>query len=176
MRHIEITDDMVAAYGVAWAQADLSQESGPEPGTRRRAGLAACMEVLQRTHRIIPKSAAPEGVALDLDAIESKWLQPCPVCDAGLSGSCTHPDEDYRPVMLELVHHIERLRFAMERLDLHGDYGAVFVVAHLLDRLGVSEILVSNEDLEKEDRRTITVSEDFPRMGWIIKVKKEPRA
>lgn len=46
----------------------------------------------------------------DLEAISEKWLQVCPVCDGGLPSICTHPDEDYRPVMLELVREIERLR------------------------------------------------------------------
>lgn len=31
-------------------------------------------------------------------------------CDAGLPTSCTHPSEDYRPVMLALVREIERFR------------------------------------------------------------------
>lgn len=47
---------------------------------------------------------------LDLDAIEFKWLAPCGTCDAGLPAPCTHPDEDYRPVMLALIEEIRRLR------------------------------------------------------------------
>ena len=46
---------------------------------------------------------------LDLDAISEKWLQICGSCDAGI-GECTHPEGDYRPVMLELVREVERLR------------------------------------------------------------------
>jgi hypothetical protein len=52
---------------------------------------------------------------LDLDAISSKWLQICGACDAG-TGECTHPAEDYRPVMLELVREIERLRDDRDRV------------------------------------------------------------
>jgi hypothetical protein len=53
-----------------------------------------------------------EFEADDLDAIEDKWLQQCGSCDAGLPLSCSHPSEDYRPVMLTLVTEIRRLRRA----------------------------------------------------------------
>ena len=46
---------------------------------------------------------------LDLDAISAKWLQICGSCDAGI-GECTHPEGDYRPVMLELVRALEHIR------------------------------------------------------------------
>ena len=46
---------------------------------------------------------------LNLDEIRDKWLALCGGCDAGI-GACTHPDADYRPVMLRLVEEIERLR------------------------------------------------------------------
>ena len=46
----------------------------------------------------------------DLEAIKEKWLRICPMDDAGFPGTCTHPDEDYRPVMLELVREVESLR------------------------------------------------------------------
>ena len=39
-----------------------------------------------------------------------KFLQQCGSCDAGLPMACTCPDEDFRPVMLDLVQEIERLR------------------------------------------------------------------
>lgn len=58
----------------------------------------------------------PENMALDapdLDAISAKWLAPCGACDAGLPMGCTHPREDYRPLMLSLVLEIERLRGAV---------------------------------------------------------------
>jgi hypothetical protein len=47
---------------------------------------------------------------LDIEAISQKWLQQCGSCDGGLPMNCTHPDEDYRPVMLALVREIELLR------------------------------------------------------------------
>jgi hypothetical protein len=47
---------------------------------------------------------------LDLDAITAKWLQPCGSCDGGLPMNCTHPTDDYRPVMASLVAEVERLR------------------------------------------------------------------
>lgn len=46
---------------------------------------------------------------IDLEAIEAKWLGICGACDAGI-GECTHPAEDYRPVMLALVREVEHLR------------------------------------------------------------------
>lgn len=46
---------------------------------------------------------------LDLEAIKAKWLKICGACDAGV-GECSHPVEDYRPVVLELVREVERLR------------------------------------------------------------------
>lgn len=47
---------------------------------------------------------------INLDEIREKWLQQCAACDAGLPMACSHPCEDYRPVILELVREVERLR------------------------------------------------------------------
>lgn len=59
-------------------------------------------------------------MTIDLEAIKAKWLNICGACDAGV-GECNHPAEDYRPVMLELVREIERLRWsAIYRPGLHG--------------------------------------------------------
>jgi hypothetical protein len=45
-----------------------------------------------------------------LEDVKTKWLRVCGQCDAGVIGApCTHPDEDYRPVMLKLVETVERL-------------------------------------------------------------------
>ena len=38
------------------------------------------------------------------------FLQQCGSCDAGLLMSCTCPQQDFRPVMLDLVREVERLR------------------------------------------------------------------
>jgi hypothetical protein len=38
------------------------------------------------------------------------FLNQCPSCDAGLLNACTCPQVDFRPVMLDLVHEVERLR------------------------------------------------------------------
>jgi len=47
----------------------------------------------------------------DLEAIKSKWLNQCGPCDFGMPEYvCSHPAEDYRPVMMDLVLEIERLR------------------------------------------------------------------
>ena len=46
---------------------------------------------------------------IDLQAIKDKWLNVCGACDAGI-GDCTHPNSDYRPVILDLVSEVERLR------------------------------------------------------------------
>lgn len=53
---------------------------------------------------------------LDLDAISQKWLQPCGPCDGGLPMSCSHPDEDYRNVILALVNRVRELE-VRERVD-----------------------------------------------------------
>jgi hypothetical protein len=45
----------------------------------------------------------------DLEAIKTKWLGICGACDVGIGG-CSHPDGDYRPVMLALVRELEKLR------------------------------------------------------------------
>lgn len=54
--------------------------------------------------------------SVDLGTIKNKWLRHCGACDAGLPMSCVCPTEDYRPVMLELVREIERLR-ALENIS-----------------------------------------------------------
>lgn len=41
--------------------------------------------------------------AEEREAIAEKWLQQCGPCDAGLPMGCTHPDEDYRPVIAALL-------------------------------------------------------------------------
>jgi cellulase/cellobiase CelA1 len=38
------------------------------------------------------------------------FLNQCGSCDAGLSAACNCPTGDYRPVMLDLVREVERLR------------------------------------------------------------------
>lgn len=53
----------------------------------------------------------------DLDAIASKWLRPCGSCDGGLPTVCTHPTEDYRPVMSRLVEEVSTLRKHTADLD-----------------------------------------------------------
>jgi hypothetical protein len=59
-------------------------------------------------------------VNIDLDAITEKWLHVCGPCDLSVPGGCTHPGDDYRPVMLELVREIDRLRaeLLVEKADL----------------------------------------------------------
>lgn len=47
---------------------------------------------------------------LDLVEIINKWLRSCGACDAGLPITCSHPQEDYRPVILELVRELEKTR------------------------------------------------------------------
>jgi hypothetical protein len=73
---------------------------------------------------------------IDLDAVKSKWLMICGSCDAGI-GECNHPSDDYRPVMLELVREIERLRTSVALL---GDARVVYRIANRLadrcDRCG----------------------------------------
>jgi hypothetical protein len=67
----------------------------------------------EQARRIVAGLEAPPAVTVvDTDAIREKWLQLCGSCDAGLPMNCTHPDEDYRPVMATLVDEIERLRTA----------------------------------------------------------------
>lgn len=54
-----------------------------------------------------------ERKPLNTVAIKNKWLLPCGSCDAGLPMRCSHPTEDYRPVILELVNEIAYLRLAL---------------------------------------------------------------
>jgi hypothetical protein len=52
---------------------------------------------------------------LDLAALTEKWLNQCGPCDYGMPEyGCSHPSEDYRPVMLDLVQEVERLRGQIE--------------------------------------------------------------
>ena len=50
------------------------------------------------------------GEPLDLQAISDKWLDECGPCDLGLPYGCTHPQEDYRPVIATLLNEVGRLR------------------------------------------------------------------
>lgn len=46
---------------------------------------------------------------LDLMKIRAKWLSTCPSHDAGMSMSCTYPDDDPRHIIDTLVDHLETL-------------------------------------------------------------------
>jgi hypothetical protein len=51
------------------------------------------------------------GEPLDLTAITSEFLQQCGPHDFGVDNAgCNCPTRDYRPVMLDLVREVERLR------------------------------------------------------------------
>jgi hypothetical protein len=52
----------------------------------------------------------------DLDALAEKWLKVCPPCDAGLPDKCTHPDQDYRPVLKLLLEEVRGLRVKVDQL------------------------------------------------------------
>jgi hypothetical protein len=86
-------------------------------------------------------------VKLDLGAISEKWLQPCGACDGGLAMSCSHPDEDYRPVISDLVAEARRLvaqrqavialcDAAVERQGPAARLIATVFVAEILEALG----------------------------------------
>lgn len=48
---------------------------------------------------------------LDLEEIKRRWLNQCGPCDYGMPEyGCTHPSDDYRPVIMSLVLEVERLR------------------------------------------------------------------
>lgn len=57
------------------------------------------------------------------------FLTQCGNCDASLPQSCTCPQDDYRPVMLDLVREVERLRamqpkaMHVHRASCHGPIG-----------------------------------------------------
>lgn len=54
----------------------------------------------------------PGSMTDDLLARAAPFLNVCGSCDAGLPTSCTYPKGDFRPVMLDLVREVERLRAA----------------------------------------------------------------
>ena len=57
----------------------------------------------------------------DLEAIKSEWLNQCGPCDYGMPEyGCSHPAEDYRPVLMELVREVERLRALTRSAELCG--------------------------------------------------------
>jgi hypothetical protein len=78
-------------------------------------------------------------MSLDLDAIADKWLQQCGPCDAGLPMGCSHPDEDYRPVLMDLVNTLAAVeaQLVAERIAIdarEGDW-------HLGVRAGLARAL-----------------------------------
>lgn len=61
---------------------------------------------------IVNPQDAVRAVDLDLklSRIRNKWLRVCGPCDAGLPGTCTHPNEDYRTVIADLITDLEKFR------------------------------------------------------------------
>lgn len=52
----------------------------------------------------------------DTEEITAKWLQVCGACDVGMPEyGCTHPAEDYRPVLLKLLRERDEARDEMGR-------------------------------------------------------------
>lgn len=50
------------------------------------------------------------------------FLNVCGACDLGMATSCTCPTGDSRPVLLDLVREVERLRSVLDEIrDLHTD-------------------------------------------------------
>ncbi len=73
---------------------------------------------------------------LDLEAIKRTWLNQCGPCDYGMPEyGCTHPQEDYRPVIMSLVVEIERLR------DLVPDMPAVRRAADIEQAQRLAEVV-----------------------------------
>lgn len=73
---------------------------------------------------------------LDLEAIKAKWLNLCGACDAGM-GMCTHPSDDYRPVMQRLVDELERHYTLYDKLDqLEHDSEPVMLAAVVVHVFG----------------------------------------
>ncbi|HEX6968922.1 MAG TPA: hypothetical protein VF174_08970 [Micromonosporaceae bacterium] len=102
-------------------------EQGPEefPGTGFGAAQPQIDRMAAEGFEIVPAvQTAPETALratetgerpeLDLDRIAEFWLRQCGSCDAGIPACCTHPDEDYRPVMLRLVEEIRLLRGSLK--------------------------------------------------------------
>lgn len=112
-----------------------------------------------------------------LDAIEAAWLKPCPNCDAGLPGDCTHPDEDPRTVIAALAASLReawsRNRILTEAVDTAVDDSSVaWVVAREFeaDRERAREIAVTLEqhcDLLNMALYTLSRAAD----RWLAKVK-----
>jgi hypothetical protein len=56
----------------------------------------------------------------ELDLLALKWLQVCATCDAGLPYGCSHPDEDYRPVIADLIDEVRRVRAEIAAAEHRG--------------------------------------------------------
>ena len=81
-------------------------------------------------------------MALDLDAIRAKWLQVCGACDAGIGQQCSHPGDDYRPVILDLLTEVATLteefaeaRAAMDPAVIEAERAEVAALTAERDRL-----------------------------------------
>lgn len=79
----------------------------------------------------------PEREPLDLDGVIVKWLMPCGPCDASVPVECTHPGEDYRPVMAKLVDEVAALREQIDRASINAEkHGLAEILdAHQIGRL-----------------------------------------
>lgn len=53
-----------------------------------------------------------------LAEIQEKWLRQCGPCDAGIPSNCNCPEEDPRPVILDLTREVELLSHRLDGAQL----------------------------------------------------------
>lgn len=108
---VMVTDELIEVYRVAMSKARAKGvESTKE---RRRAGLEAVFTYVRRELTCTAMAHGPESplrAGMDVVQRAEPFMRQCGPCDYGLSMGCSCPEGDFRPIVVDLVAEVERLR------------------------------------------------------------------
>jgi len=109
---------------VVQAFKDATAPEGWQGDELLRARLEAVFAAARREIAHEALKAPVDPLERDLLTRASRFMAQCGPCDFGLAEfGCSHPDEDYRPVVADLVTEVERLRKKLRHFEALEEQG-----------------------------------------------------